>query len=1010
MKKFVINLLLYIPRIIIFLPLFFVYSISSSPIANKAHKDLLINTPPFLSTETQWVDLLLNQMTLDEKIGQLFMIPAYSNRDFEHAKKVAELIKKYHVGGIIFFQGSPVRQAKLTNYFQAKSKIPLMIAGDYEWGLSMRLDSTVRYPRQMLMGAIQDDKLIYEFGKETGRQLKRMGIHINFAPVIDINNNPDNPVINSRSFGEQPENVARKGLMYMLGMQDTHVLATAKHFPGHGDTDTDSHKDLPVILHSKKRLDSIETYPFKVLSQNGLGAVMVAHLNIPALDASTNSVSGLSKPIVTKYLKQEIGFKGLTFTDALGMQGVAKHNKPGETELKAFKAGVDILLMPRNLPIAFETIKKALQNGTISENELNEKVKKILKAKKWFGLDKYTPVKIKNLITDLNSGNATLINRKLTEASITVASDNYGVIPFTLPKGKRIASLSIGNGKINNFQNRLSVYEKVDKFALFKNVSEAEFKKYKNKLKHYDFVIISLHNTNRRPPLFGINKNSLTLIEDLAHETNVILTVFGNPYILKHLKVPQKQAAVIVSYNDRKLTRDLTAQLIFGGIKAKGHLPVSSGNYFKAGFGETNEKIRLKYSIPEELDIKIKKLEQIDSVTLKAINDKAMPGAVIIGAKNGVVFYRKAFGTHSYRKEQKTQINDLFDLASLTKILATVPALMKLSGEAKFNPYKTIGEYLTEAQNTNKSDLRLIDVLSHRARLRAWIPFYLHTYNKEKTAFKKGIYSSKKTTEYPYIVARNMYINRNYEDTLYREIYNSKLRKKKEYLYSDLGYYLMKKIIESLSQKSLKEYTAENFYQPIGAYSMGYNPLERFPAKQIVPTEIDTKFRHQELRGYVHDYGAAMTGGINGHAGLFANADDISKMLQMFLQKGSYGNHRYLRPEVIAFYTKQHFNPKKNRRALGFDKPKRPKGGPTAQVVSDKSYGHSGFTGTYVWVDPEYNFIYVFLSNSIHPSIENKRLLRHNVRTKIQQLFYEAFMTKEQLDFQKKAGTLTEFI
>jgi beta-N-acetylhexosaminidase len=1010
MKKLLFTILPYLPKTLLFLPLFFVYGISSAPKPITVHKAALMENPPFLAYESQWVDSVFHAMTIDEKIGQLFMVPAYSNKGSEHKKSVEQLIEKYHVGGIIFFQGGPVRQAQMNNYFQEKSKIPLMIAGDYEWGLSMRLDSTVHYPRQMLMGAIQDNRLIYEFGKETARQLKRLGIHINFAPVIDVNNNPANPVINSRSFGENKYNVTRKGLMYTLGMQDHKILATGKHFPGHGDTDTDSHHELPVITHDKQRIDSIEAYPFRELIQNGLGGIMVAHLNIPALDAEKNSVSSLSHKTIHQYLKTELGFEGLIFTDALGMQGVAKHYKPGETELKSFQAGTDVLLMPQSVPAAFSAIKKGLADGLITESQLNRRVKKILKAKKWFGLDEYQAVETKNLINDLNTEEAQLLNRKLTEAAITIASDNYGLIPFSLPEEKKAASISLGSGKTNSFQHRLSNYNRVPAYAVFKDVSAKVLDDYLKSLKAYDFVFVSIHNTNRRPPYFGVNPNAFKFIDKLSEKTNVILSIFGNPYILKHITHPEKLAAVTVSYNDRSISRDLTAQAIFGGIKANGRLPVSAGKYFKEGSGETTKKIRLKYSEPAELKIRQEKLKKIDSVMQRAINDKATPGGVIIGAKNGTVFYRKAFGTHTYAKIQQTHVSDLYDLASLTKILATIPSLMKLYEEGKFNPKKNLGHYLDDVKGTNKNNLKIIDILTHQARLQSWIPFYIHTLNEDKTAYLEGVYAHKKNKKYSVEVARNLYILATYEDSMYQKIYDSELRKRSGYRYSDLGFYMLKKIIEQETGMSIKEYTRKNFYEPLGAYTLGYHPLENFPPNQIAPTENDIYYRKQLLRGYVHDYGAAMTGGVNGHAGLFANADDVAKMMQMYLQKGSYGNRKYFSPKTIEYFTTPPHNVKKNRRALGFDRPQRPEKGPTAQVVSDKSFGHSGFTGTYAWADPEYDFVYVFLSNRIYPDIENNRLLNDNVRTKIQQLFYESFMEEQQLAEHKESGTLTEFI
>ncbi|MEA2042449.1 MAG: glycoside hydrolase family 3 N-terminal domain-containing protein [Bacteroidota bacterium] len=1003
------KILLYLLKSLLFFPLFFLYSNDIVVSRNTSLSDSIIHTPPYLLGGSQWVDSVFSQMTNDEKIGQLLMIPAYSNKDAAHSRYVQTMIETYHVGGIIFFQGGPVRQAQLTNNFQSRSKIPLMIAGDYEWGLSMRLDSTVRYPRQMLMGATQDPKLIYDFGAETARQLRRLGIHINFAPVIDINNNAQNPVINSRSFGENRKNVASKGLMYMLGLQDNLILATGKHFPGHGDTDTDSHKDLPIIKHSKKRIDSLEAYPFKELINYGLGGIMVAHLNIPSLDSSKNSVSGLSRNIVTNYLKKDLGYQGLTFTDALGMRGVTKHNAPGETELKAFKAGVDILLMPESVPQAYKTLKAALRTGLISRKELDKKVLKILQAKRWFGLHNYRPIDTKNLIKDLNTPKAKLLNRKLTEGAVTIASDNFGIIPFTDFSQSTFASISIGNGQVNSFQQRMKNYGTIDTYAVFKNISEKSLNSSIKTLENYKFVVISLHNTNRMPPYFGTNPDVFSFIEKLSQKTNVVLAVFGNPYILNHLKHPEKIAAVVVSYNDRTLTRDITAQVLYGGIKADGQLPVSAGKHFKSGTGFSTKKIRLKYSEPTELNLKTEKLKQVDSVILKAIGDKATPGAVVIAAKDGVVFYRKAFGKQTYAGTQKTKVTDIYDLASLTKILATVPSLMQLYEEDKFSTGQTLGYYLPELDSTNKEHLKVSHILTHKAKLKSWIPFYLHTMNESKTGFKKGIYSSKKSKKYSVQVADNLYMNNTYTDTLYQEIFDSKLRKRKGYKYSDLGFYLFKKIIENTTESSLDVYTNNNFYRPLGATTMGYLPLNRFPKSKIIPTEDDKVFRKQLLRGHVHDYGAAMSGGVNGHAGLFSNADDVAKIMQMYLQYGSYGGKRYFMPKTIKEFTACPYCKEGNRRGLGFDHAKRPKGGPTAQIVSNQSFGHSGFTGTYAWVDPKYDFMYIFLSNRIHPDIENHKLLKDNVRTKIQQLFYESFIQENKLAEMKNDGLDDEF-
>ncbi|MDD2200166.1 MAG: glycoside hydrolase family 3 N-terminal domain-containing protein, partial [Bacteroidales bacterium] len=463
--------------------------------------------PPFYQSDTAWVDSVFNSLTDNEKIGQLFMIAAYSNKDKNHEDYLKMLIEDYGIGGLIFMQGGPLRQAKMHNRLQEVSKVKMLIAIDGEWSLSMRLDSTIMYPRQMMLGAIQDDNLIYEMGAEFSRQFKRMGIHVNFAPVIDVNNNPSNPVINSRSFGEDPKNVAHKGWMYAKGMQDNKVLATGKHFPGHGDTDTDSHKDLPVIYHSYERLDSVEFYPFKYLFKKGLGAVMVAHLYVPALDTTSNLATTLSPKVVTELLKGKMDFKGLVFTDALNMQGVAKFFPEAEIDVKALLAGNDVLLFSGDVPSAVKKIKEAIAEGRITQEEIDERVKKILMAKYWVGLNDYKPVETENLVSELNNTEAKWMQQKLIENAITTITNKDDIIPIKHLDSVKIASLSFGRSSESIFQNRLKYYADVSSYTYNKDVAVLGYNGLMNELKKYDIVIVSVHGTNRNPKSrFGVNK------------------------------------------------------------------------------------------------------------------------------------------------------------------------------------------------------------------------------------------------------------------------------------------------------------------------------------------------------------------------------------------------------------------------------------------------------------------------------------------------------------------------
>ena len=944
--------------------------------------------PAFLYENAKWADSLIKVMTPEERIGQLFMVAAFSNKDQAHVNHISNLVKNYKIGGLCFFQGGPARQAKLTNLYQSQSKVPLFISIDGEWGLSMRLDSTVRYPRQMMLGAIQNDSLIYQMGVDIAKQCKRIGIHANFSPVADVNNNPNNPVINTRSFGEDKMNVVRKCIAYMKGLQDNRIMATAKHFPGHGDTDSDSHKTLPTVNHDRKHLDSLELYAFRQLVDAGVGSIMVAHLSVPALD-STKTASSISKPIITDLLKNEMGFKGLVFTDALNMKGVASNNTPGYVDVKALLAGNDILLYAEDVPTAIEQIKKAIAEKKITQQEIDDRCKKILLAKKWFGLDKRKTIDLKNLNKDLNNVSSDLLNYKLAEGAMTLAINKDSIIPFRRLDTLKIASVAIDGSTGNIFQKNLKNYAPVKCYTLNEDAASATSPLLAD-LASYNMVIVSLHN-----PKHSFSKNTIVtdnvaaFIKQLEKKTKVTTVVFANPYSLAKITPSKNTAAVLMAYEDSKYTQSMAAQALFGGISVNGKLPVTASSWFKAGQGDaTGKAIRLKYTIPEELNIKSEDIGKIDSLAKNFIKQGAFPGCVVLVAKDQKVFYNKAFGKHTYNGDRKEEADDIFDIASVTKIMASTISLMKLNSEGKFDVNGKLEDYLPELKGTNKGNLKNIDILTHQARLQPWIPFFKKTL--QGTGYVDGIYSTTKTGEFTLKVAEDMYMRQSYVDTMYKAIIESPLIGESGYKYSDMGYYLYKKIIEKETGMSLPDYLNASFYRPLGLETMGFNPLERFEKDRIVPTENDKIFRHQQIQGYVHDQGAAMLGGVCGHAGIFADANDLAIVLQMLLNNGVYGGKRYLNEDVVKEYTKCQFC-KNNRRGIGFDKPA-PSGdpGPTCDCVSMASYGHQGFTGTQVWADPENGLIYIFLSNRVFPDADNKKINTLGVRSGIQQAIYDA--------------------
>lgn len=978
-------------KVLLFSSLLFLVS-SFRPVDPISLLDL--NEPPFYSyIYSSWVDSVLNSMTVEEKIGQLFMVAAYSNKTEEHYSKIDSLIVNQHVGGLIFFQGGPEREIDLTNRYQKIAKVPLLIAGDWEWGLSMRLDSTVIFPRQMMLGAIQDKNLIYEMGEEIARQIKLIGGHVNFAPVVDINNNPNNPVIGSRSFGEDRESVFLRSFEYMKGLQNNQVLAVAKHFPGHGDTDVDSHKALPIISHTRERLDSIELYPFKKLFASGLGGVMVAHLFVPVLDSTKNTATTLSYKVSTELLKDELGFKGIAFTDALNMKGVSQYFDPGEVDLKALLAGNDVLLFPKDVPNAISRIKVALANHQLKLSDLEYHVRKILAVKYWVGAHRYKPLTKTNIDKSLNNEKVNFLKQRLIENALTLVNNKNRTVPLRGLEHLKIASVSIGDFSSNAFQNSLKLYTKVDDFQINKFPKDQEWEELEKKLSVYNLVIFSFNKSNRRPKNnYGISLKSIQIVEDYAKNHNVIIDIFANPYTLKKFNSLEDFKAVIVSYNDWDLTQQLSAQLIFGGLPAVGKLPISINEQYPIGTGTVVDKaVRLKYTLPIDAGIDETYLKQVDSIAINSIRKGAFPGCQILAARNGKVFYNKSFGHYTYEKKQMVENDDLYDLASMTKILATTTALMRLKDRGLFDENNTLGYYLTDLDSTNKNDLLLKDILTHQARLKPWIPFYINTIKID--SIKAATYRSEKQGKWTVKVAENLYIDSTYKDTILKQIIESKLLKSKAYKYSDLGFYLLKEVVEKQSGETINRFMDLFFYRGLGANHLTYHPSNQFPLEQIVPTEEDDYFRNQKVQAYVHDMGAAMLGGVSGHAGLFSNANDVAKQMQMLLNGGQYGGTQYLSKEVIDLFTSCQFCPD-NRRALGFDKPEMLSGrlGPTCNLVSAESFGHTGFTGTMTWADPKTGIVYVFLSNRIYPKSDNNLITKINTRTKIQEIFYKAIL------------------
>lgn len=938
--------------------------------------------------ENRWVDSIYAGMDFSEKAGQLFMVAAYSNRDSAHVNAIERLVRDQKIGGVIFFQGGPGRQAALTNRYQAAASIPLFVGIDAEWGVSMRLDSTYRFPFNMTLGAIRDKRLLEETGAQMGKESRRLGVHFNFAPVLDINTNPKNPIIGFRSFGEDRHNVTESALALMRGVQNQGVFSTGKHFPGHGDTETDSHYALPLVTASKERLHDVELAPYRKLISEGLASVMVGHLNVPSIDARPGYPSSLSDEIVTGLLRKEMGFDGLVFTDALNMKAAANSRKKGEVELDALLAGNDMLLFPENVPVALERICVAYQDSVITEERLKQSVKKILHYKYKAGLNRYQPTDLSHLADDLNPADNIALQYRLYENAVTVLRNASETIPIADLSKERIAYVKMGDDDNSTFLSTLRKYAQVDE------VAHTDVDTLNQKLKAYTRVIVGFHKSDKPWKKHDFSDTELQRLRTIAKENRVILDAFVKPYALMPIDFFDDIETVILSYQNADIAQEVSAEIIFGAVGAKGRIPVSVGTTFKVNDGiDTKTTDRLGFTAPENVGMSTASLARIDAEAQKAIDTKAAPGMQILVARNGKVIYHKAFGYQTYEPECKVQLSDLYDVASMTKILATLPLVMQEYDKGNVHATTTLGEMLPLFRHTDKAGIPFTDLLSHYAGLEAWIPFYKSTLNA--AGFPSEDYYRKVPEEgFSRQVSDSLYIRNDYNQNILQQVISSKLSGKREYKYSDFTFIILKEYVEHIMGKSLDVLVQDHFYRPLGANNSLYNPLSRFPKTVIAPTEDDTYFRHQRLQGYVHDMAAAMQGGVAGHAGLFSNAMDVAKIMQMYLWKGHYGGIRYFSSATFDAFNTCHFCAEGNRRGWGFDKPQLPgTAGPTCNCVSSSSFGHTGFTGTMTWADPESGLLYVFLSNRTFPdSNAPNKLSKDNVRERIQKIIQESII------------------
>ena len=962
-----------------------------------------------------WVDSVFDSMSPDARIGQLIVAAVTPSSNEATRDLVRRLVTQNMVGGLIYENSTMADQAEVTNLAQSLAAVPLMITIDGEWGLGMRLKEVPNFPRNLILGAIDDDILLYEYGREVARQCRRMGIQVNFAPVLDVNDNPLNPVIGNRSFGESPELVARHAIAFARGLEDGGVMAVGKHFPGHGNSSEDSHKTLPVINKTIQEINTCELVPFRRFIDAGLSGILTAHLLVPSIDGGTAPTS-LSSGCVNDVLRDQLNFDGLIFTDALNMKGATQLLK-GSACVNALLAGNDVLLMPENINDEIAAVKAAVANGKLSQSVIDERCKKILRYKYALDLTSRQHVNTANLLNEVNSQHAGVLKRQLIASSITVIKNNDNILPIHNLQSRHIAVATIGNekGTASTFTRRCADYAQVKRFDLAKAGKPSDLAEQLHD-GHFNTIIVEVGDDS---------EESLAALNTVVKKCkNVIIVLTCKPYDIKNYgtAITHKHVkAVVLTYDNTTLTEDYAAQTIFGGNAAGGNLPISLAfkgkkTRYEAGDGIHYEATRLGYTIPAEVGLDNKLSAQIDSVCRLGVQQHAFPGCQVIVARHGKVVYKGSFGAIDYNNPVKVDDNTLFGLASVSKATGTISGVMKAFDDGKFRLDDKASEYIPGLRDGDKENITFRDLLYHEtgmpASLNMWYMMMdsnsysgdliagaedaTHTikimngaWGHKDAKMRTDILSTVKTDKFNIAIADGLWGGRVTYDSIMNRMYHAKLGKKK-YLYSCCNFSLLADAVQRMTHSPLNYYVNNYIFAPLGAYHTMYRPLSKFSRDEIAYTEKDTYLRRQHIHGYVHDELAAFSGGVQGNAGLFSNANDLAKLFQMWLNGGTYGGVRLLKASTVETFTTQ--KSPNSHRGLGFDKPVvgDPDASNTCPEATPETYGHTGFTGTCFWVDPKNDMFYIFLSNRVCPTRNNPNFGRISARSHIQSLIYRA--------------------
>jgi beta-glucosidase-like glycosyl hydrolase/CubicO group peptidase (beta-lactamase class C family) len=906
----------------------------SSPEASTATDD------PKQIADSVNVDSLLARMTLKEKIGQLFFVRAYGNYksyDSESYQKLLRQIQDYHIGGLLFFNGTVYGQAVLTNKLQRISNIPLWITQDMEYGAAMRVDRTTRFVPAMGVAATQNPEYAYWMGKITAREAKALGVNQIFAPVLDVNNNPQNPVINVRSFSGDPDIVSKFGNKFIEGVQSEGLIPTAKHFPGHGDTDIDSHLSLPVIEYDFARLDSVELVPFRSAINNGLNSVMSAHISFPAISPDSSLPATMDPAVLNGILADSLDFDGLVVSDGLEMQGISSHFSPGQAVIQALKAGVDLMLLSPDELTALHEIEQGIRSGKISEKRIDSSVRKLLKLKKKQGLFDNKQINIESLSADISTRKHALIADEISRKSLTLLKNNNNVLPIRASEYPKVMVVSVSDGKNgytgSSFVSQLRDYHPdVSSHLLDERTSKEDKQEMIEEAQKADLIIIGSFIYVKSGKKVQLDNEQLAFLKKLIQNKPSVLTAFGNPYVVNDL--PDTDAQLLAwSANGGQVNAAVPA--LFGGSEISGRLPISIPGMYSINHGLYLPQTAVRYDEPEVSGLSRDSLRNIDHIMNEAIFDSTFPGGVVTVLKDGNIAYQKGFGYETYEKLNPVKEDAVYDLASLTKVTATTAAVMKLVEEEKISLDDKVGKYISEFSEGKKKNITIENFLLHNSGLP---PFRVYVDSLKS------------------------------EETIIEAIKNEPLTYETgtEYRYSDLGFILLGEIIEQVTGTSLDQYMREKFYYPLGMSSTFFNPqkMGKYFIDRIPPTEIDTVFRDTTIHAEVHDERSYFLNGVAGHAGLFSSGRDLAIFSQMLLNDGWYAGRRYLEPSTIQQFTKR--QGKHSNRGYGFDR-KSGKNSTAGSLTSKKTFGHLGFTGTSYWIDPERDLAIIILTNRTYP-------------------------------------------